>query len=200
MPSVRDTHALLIEQFVASFATLDEMAADEILDPIAWKLAIGEAEGDGSRVWRPLRSPADPSCLPPLYAALPARLPRLYELLILTYRWAEVDLQKFRLLANPPGPDFSGLLHEMSKDRFLWNVLIGAGFIRFGKGTDVDYDPVCFDLSSRKKNNDYRVVKIDHEEILCNSRIKIVMEVAASFEDLVRLTIAAAQNVTNSAH
>jgi hypothetical protein len=45
-----------------------------------------------------------------------------------------------------------------------------------------------------------QVVKIDHEEILCNRRIKIVAELAPSFEDLVLGTIQAAKrgNVKSS--
>ncbi len=81
----------------------------------------------------------------------------------------------------------------MSKDQFLWNALLEKGFVRFGKGADFDYNPVCFDLSARRKNGDFRVVKIDHEEILCNRRVKIVGELAASFEKLVMLTIEAGE-------
>jgi len=73
----------------------------------------------------------------------------------------------------------------MSKDAFLWNCLLRAGYIRFGLGTDIDYDPVCFDISSRKKNRDCRIVKIDHEQILCNDRVKVIVEIAPSFESLV---------------
>jgi hypothetical protein len=36
-------------------------------------------------------------------------------------------------------------------------------------------------------------VKIDHEDILCNSRVKVVAELASSFEDLVRRTISEAE-------
>ena len=64
-----------------------------------------------------------------------------------------------------------------------------AGYIQFGKGPGLEYDPVSFDLKSRNKNGDYRIVKIDHEEILCNNRIKLVAELVPSFEHLVRQTI-----------
>jgi len=56
----------------------------------------------------------------------------------------------------------------------------------------MDYDPVCFDMNSRKKNHEMRVVKIDHEEILCNYRVKVVAELAPNFEALVLETIKAA--------
>jgi hypothetical protein len=124
-----------------------------------------------------------------LYAKLPARFPPLYEQLVQLYRWPEVDLRSYRLFGNPLGADLSGLFHEMSKDKFLFACLSKSGYIPFGKGADVDYDPVCFDLKSRKKNREFSIVKIDHEEILCRERIKIVAELAPTFEQLVRTTI-----------
>jgi NADPH:quinone reductase-like Zn-dependent oxidoreductase len=68
-------------------------------------------------------------------------------------------------------------------------MLILGGYLRFAMGPDMDYDPVCFDMDSRKKNREMRVVKIDHEEILCDNRIKVVAELAPSFEALVLQTI-----------
>jgi hypothetical protein len=77
----------------------------------------------------------------------------------------------------------------MSSDDFLFKTLIRAGYIPFGKGPDMDYEAVCFDLSARKKNSESPIVKIDHEEILCNSRIKVVSELAKTFEGLVLQSI-----------
>jgi hypothetical protein len=180
---------MLVERFVASFGNLDEMAANEALDLIAWQLAIGDCDQCGRKRWRPIKVNTEVSALEPIYSKLPARFPRLFERLVLSYRWAEVDLQSYRLLANPPGPGLGGLLHEISQDSTLWKCLLKAGYIQFGKGPDVDYDPVCFDISSRTKNGDYKIVKIDHEEILCNDRVKVVAELAASFEQLMLRTI-----------
>jgi hypothetical protein len=84
----------------------------------------------------------------------------------------------------------------MMCDPGLWNALIPAGFIQFGKGPDVDYDPVCFDI--RARTGDCRIVKIDHEEILCNNRIKVVAELAPSFEKLVLTTIEQVEIAPNS--
>jgi len=77
----------------------------------------------------------------------------------------------------------------MLKDKFLSTCLPKSGYIPFGKGPDIDYDTVCFDLKSRKKNREFSIVKLDHEEILCNERIKVVAELAPTFEQLVRTTI-----------
>jgi len=179
----------LIERFIASFQKLDEMAEFPEIYPMVRQLAVGNPDSDGRLRWEPLRKRTDPSQLDPLLAKLPAKFPPLFEELVLSYRWAEVDLQLFRLLPIPPGPDLSGLLHAMMKAKALWDGLLPAGFIQFGMGPDMDYDPVCFDIRSRTKRKDYRIVKIDHEEILCNNRVKVVAELAPSFEQLLLRTI-----------
>ncbi len=182
------TDDTLIEQFVASFGKHnhdDDMYARREISPIAWELRVGELDEFGDGRWRPAKVETSPSLLEPLYAILPAHFPPLYERLALSYRWAEVDLGLFSLLANPPGADLSRLLSGMMKDKALAENLIPAGYIQFGKGPDVDYDPVCFDIKSRSNSKDYRIVKIDHEEILCRDRVKVVAELAPSFRQLV---------------
>ena len=183
----------LLVEFVRTFGKFVELAEFAGIYPIVAELAVGEPDELGQTHWHPERIDTDSRCLDPLYAKLPGRFPPLYERLVLTYRWADVDLGRYTLLANPPGPDLSRLLNGISKDPALWKSLIPAGYIRFAKGPDYDYDPVCFDIRERKKNHDYRIVKIDHEKILCNSRVKVVAELASSFEDLVRRTISEAE-------
>jgi hypothetical protein len=173
----------LLTRFIATFGILDEMRASQDLSPIAWQLAAGPADDYGEKIWRPLRRDTEPELLERVYAKLPARFPPLYERLLLTYRWDMVDLEFLRLLPNPPGEDFSELLPK-EKD-FLANFLIKAGYIRFGLGPDIDFDPICFELRSRKKSREFRVVKIDHEDILCREKLTIVSEVAPTFRDLV---------------
>ncbi len=77
----------------------------------------------------------------------------------------------------------------MSKDPEIWKHLLEKGYIQFGRGSDTDYDPVCFDISSRTGYRDYRVVIIDHEGILCHNRVKVVKELAPSFEALISRTV-----------
>lgn len=182
-------HELLIDRFVATFEKLDEMTTKETLCPIAWQLSVGEPDEYGWKEWRPIQVKTARPQLDMLYVRLLAPFPPLFEKLVLRYRWAEVDLKSYTLLANPPGADLSGLLHEISKDASLWDALLPAGYVQFGKGPDIDYDPVCFDIKSRNNKGDYRIVKIDHEEILCNYRVKVVAELAPSFEQLVLQTI-----------
>jgi hypothetical protein len=188
--------AELLDQFVASFGKLDDLlATSRELHQIEWGLRAEDPDDHGWFKWHPARKIADSAMLEPLYATLPARFPPLYEKLVLSYRWATVDLGSFRLLANPPGEDLTGLLAQLTADDGLQESLVPAGYLQFAQGPDVDYDPVCFDIKSRTKNKDYRIVKIDHEEILCNYRVKVVAELAPSFEQLVIQTIERANAV-----
>jgi hypothetical protein len=187
------TDEQLLESYIATFEKLDEMIVNEFSMPPAKQLAVGEEDEYGFRRWKPIKVNTPQSQLEELYAELPARFPRLFEQLLLSYRWAEVDLGTYSLLANPPGDDLKGFFQKMSNAPDLWAALIPAGFIPFGKGADMDYDPVCFDIKSRKQGGDCRIVKIDHEEILCNFRVKVVSELAPSFYELVQQTMAAAK-------
>ncbi len=157
--------------------------------PPAEQLVVGEEDEYGYRRWKPIKVETPQSQLEELYAELPGRFPPLFEKMVLSYRWAAVDLSTYRLLANPPGQDLNGLFQQITNDPGLWDALIPAGFIQFGRASDLDYDPVCFDIKSREQGGDCRIVKIDHEEILCNFRVKVVSELAPSFLQLVQETI-----------
>jgi len=185
----------LLEQFVSAFGKFAEMAEFVNIHPIVAELAVGEPNEWGQVIWKPSKVKTAREQLDPVYDKLPARFPPLFEHLVLSYRWAEVDLQLCTLLANPPGSDLSRLFEPISKAKELADVLHPAGYIQFAKGPDMDFDPVCFDIKSRKKNGDCRVVKIDHEEILCNNRIKVVADLAPTFEELVRRTIRRAEGM-----
>jgi hypothetical protein len=185
----------LLEKYVATFSKLDEMVVDIVWFPPAGALVVGDSDLDDFKHWQPARVNTPPSDLEEIYSKVPARFPRLFERMVLSYRWAEVDLGTYRLLANPPGPTLGGLLRQMSQAPEIWASLIPAGFIQFGKGADLDYDPVCFDIKSRKQGGECRIVKIDHEQILCYNRVKVVAELAPSFYQLVLQTIDLANKV-----
>lgn len=180
--------AELLQKFVASFEKLDQMSDFKGIDKVSWELRVDEPDEHGQFDWRPVSYVTERNFLDDIYQKLPATFPLLYEDLVLSYRWAQVDLGSFRLLPNPPGKDLTRLFDEISADKGLWESLLPAGYIQFGRGPDIDYDPVCFDTKARR-GRDCRIVKIDHEEILCNYRIKVLAEIASSFEELILQTI-----------
>lgn len=144
----------LLQEFVATFDKLSDMAEYADIHPIVSELAIGELDDLGMTHWKPSRVDTEHRFLDQIYSKLPGRLPPLFEKLLLSYRWAEVDLQLFTLIANPPGSDLSRFFQQISKDRGLWESLIPAGYIQFAKGRDYDYDLVCFDVKRHRNDND----------------------------------------------
>jgi hypothetical protein len=192
--TLKNDQERMLEDYVAAFEKLDEMIVNEFSMPPAAQLAVGEEDEHGFKRWKPIKFETPQPFLQEIYAELPGqfRFPRLFEQLLLSYRWAEVDLGSYRLLANLPGPDLNGFYQQMCDAPDSRKILIPGGFVPFGKGPDVDYDPVCFDMKSRKQGGDCRIVKIDHEEILCNFRVKVVAELAPSFYQLVLKTISRA--------
>lgn len=146
------------------------------------------AHPDDWREWRPIAANLPHGELQQFYRNIPGPLSALYENLILSFYWAEVDLGRLRLLANLP-PGLRGLAGEITKDGILFDTLAPAGFVQFAKGPDYDYDPICFDLSSRDGRGDCRIVKFDHEEIFRSRRVGAAQELAPSFRALVELVI-----------
>jgi len=186
--------AALLSNLAETFEHLDGLGVYSS-DPAARALAVAGLDVVGFGTWRPVRMETDRSALDGLYARLPFRLPRLYEELILSYRWVEADLIGYRFLENPPGPDLSGLLSAILRDKHLFPTIFRHGYVQFAKGEGIDYDPVCFDSKRRRKGGDCPVVKLDHEEILCNERLVVVKELAPSFVKLVGQTIEAARQI-----
>ena len=184
----------LIRRFVATFRTLDGLHSWQS-EPLPAELAAEPDSDDWVPVrWQPAAAPTDREHLAPIYERLPrhhrlpARLPALYERLVLSYRWLRVHLETVMLLANPPGPTLSGLADEIFCDPVLINTLIPAGFVPFGKVSGGGYDPMCFDLNSMKRD-DCPIIQIEHESALCHDRIGQTWQRFSSFRELMFDTI-----------
>jgi|TARA_R110001592_G_scaffold359790_1_gene667092 hypothetical protein len=175
----------LLKQFVESFARMDEMLAPEgVPDELLVKAEseTWESWREFSR-WQPLPVETDPAELDPLYQRIGGTFPPLYEHLLLSYRWLEVDLKLLRLFANPPGDNFTGLSEAIFADRALAEVLIPTGYVPFGRSS-VNYDPMCFDLNTRAPTGDCPVIQFEHEAILCERQIGEQWQRWDSFRDL----------------
>ncbi|MBP7863453.1 hypothetical protein KA183_17335 [bacterium] len=131
----------------------------------------------------------DSSHLNSLYQFLPARYPKLFEKLLLNFRWEHFsDTEICEFLPNPNEQDFSTFKRLLFRDEYLTDFCIEHGYLPFAEGPDVSYDRFCFDLNGAK-TNDYPVVQIDHEEVLSCTRIGKPVKWADSFREFVDLTI-----------
>ena len=180
----------LIARYVRAFASFEELCVET---PVAESLATGELNDWSQPLWRPVKYVTNRSALDAVYQHLPGRFPNLFEELLLTYRWADVELDRYRLLANPPGEGLSGLLHAIQHDQIMFGVLSANRYLQFARGGGDSYDPVCFDLSRRFKG-DCPIVRLDHEFILCNERIVVTKELAETFRELMIETIERAKS------
>lgn len=162
-----DADAALLQRFVNTFNELDDSIYTHLLPP-----ADGFIAGIDPEDWNLIRW--KPACLPTRRSAISAiriagPLPRLYEMLALTYRWPMVDLRLLRLLPNEPASDLRPLAAAMFADPVLNNALVPAGYVRFAMAAD-DYDPICFDLN-RPVGDDCPIIRLEHESILMHDRI-----------------------------
>jgi len=84
------------------------------------------------------------------------------------FEW-ESDSNKYIVEASAPKNSLSELL-------------IPAGYVQIGRP---DFDAICFDFNSQAQNREYRVVQVDHEDILCNWKVRVTGELWPSFIKLV---------------
>jgi len=192
-PSHRRTGSIeaddqLLARFVAALERLGEFWTTHE-NPPPHSLLVGIDEDDwGYLRWRPTLIATDRDQLDPIYARIPGVFPELYERLVLTYRWLDVDLDSFLLRANPPEPTLVGLAKWIFGDPAFVEVLIPQGYVPFGSRGYSCYDPFCFDLNSMK-DGDCPIIRFEHEAILCHLRIGEYEQVFSSFREMVCATI-----------
>jgi hypothetical protein len=74
----------------------------------------------------------------------------------------------------------------------LSELLLPAGYVQIGRRDTGDFDAVCFDLNEKRQNREYRIVQVDHEDILCNWKVRVSGELWPSFTKLVDRVLSSA--------
>jgi hypothetical protein len=179
--------AKLIQQFVR---TLNERGLEPLFDREVPPELRGKQLSDisGMYEWRICSSEENP-WVSPLEEKLPFRFPPLYHELISGYRFAEFEIGPIMFLANTGTAVFNELADVMFRDRNLSPTLMKNGLLQFGRQAGGGYDPICFDMKRRVKD-DAPVVRIDHEDVLIRNRLRVLAEIAPTFEHFVEQVIA----------
>ena len=123
-----------------------------------------------------------------LEAQLPKRLPPSFESLLSRYSFPSFDASGISFFGWSPAsrelievaPPPKGSLSEL---------LLPAGYFQIGRPDTGSFDAICFDMNTRAQNREYRIVLADHEEILCNFRVKIRSLVWPSFRKLLEIGV-----------
>jgi len=121
---------------------------------------------------------------------LPKRLPQSFQSFLSRYSFPEFDVLGITLFAWDS--DLNPYIEEASaaKDS-LSEFLLPAGFVQVGRTDAGGFDAICFDFNDPAQNREYRIVQVDHEDILCNSKVRVVATPWPSFIGLVQNTLSA---------
>jgi hypothetical protein len=119
-----------------------------------------------------------------LEAKLPKRLPQSFESLLSRYSFQSFDASGISFFSWGSGSTEFPAVASPQKGS-LSELLLPAGYFQIGRPDTGSFDAICFDMSMWKQNREYRIVLANHEEILCNMRVKIRSELWPSFHKLV---------------
>ena len=120
----------------------------------------------------------------PFEARLPHQLPPSFSSLLRRYRFPSFECADVLLFGNVNGRQIDDLVVKFFRDATLASVTQRSGFIQVGQPSNPSYDPVCFDLRARTKTGEAPLVRLDHEDILIDGRVKILAKLHDSFSSL----------------
>ena len=119
---------------------------------------------------------------------LPKRLPQSFASFLSRYSFPAFDVLGISLFGWDS--DSNAYTEEASAaEGSLSELLLPAGFVQIGRPDTGNFDAVCFDLNGSNQNSEYRIVQVDHEEILCNWRVRVSGELWPSFIKLMETAL-----------
>jgi hypothetical protein len=139
----------------------------------------------------PIRQEDNASRLRSLEKKLPKRLPQSFESFLGRYSFPAFDVVGITFFGwesdsnayNKEALAAAGSLSEL---------LIPAGYVQIGRPDTGDFDAICFDLNQQPQNREYRIVQVDHEDILCNWKVRVSGERWHSFISLLESALSSA--------
>jgi SMI1/KNR4 family protein SUKH-1 len=150
-------------------------ATDQLIDSFASKLKKSGV---------PVRPEENSARLSQLEARLPNRLPQSFESLLSRYSFPSFEACGISFFSWESGSSEFFEVASAAKGS-LSELLLPSGYIQIGRPGSGDFDAVCFDLNDHQQNREYPIVRVSHEEILCNSRIKILQKLWHSFRNFI---------------
>jgi hypothetical protein len=157
------------------------LAFDELIDKFAARLQIA-----GLLVGRIDDAP----WIDAFETRLGRRLPPSFSSLMHRYAFLPFEWDAVRFLGNSGAHDEGDLVVAAARDSALWQATTKARFIQFARSPGVNYDPVCFDTTVRRKDRESPIVRLDHETILIKDRVVVVEQLAPSFAALLESLLA----------
>ena len=175
--------AALIDQFVAKLNAngFEPHPAREI--PASLRTTASDVADDWYD-WR-IQPISNAPWIESLEQKLPTRLPSSFHYFVTHYRYANFEVGDISFFPNTGEDTYDELVIAMFQDVYMSPFLLKNGLIQFGRRAGGHYDPICFDLKPKAQNREFPIVQIDHEEILCNSRLRVVGRISHSLPKFV---------------
>lgn len=139
----------------------------------------------------PIRGEDNASRLRMFEENLPKRMPQSFESLLSRYSFPAFDVLGITLF-DWESDQNKYIVEASAPKNSLSELLIPAGYVQIGRPDTGDFDAICFDLNHQAQNREYRVVQVDHEDILCNWKVRVTGELWPSFIKLVESALSSA--------
>ena len=132
----------------------------------------------------PIRNEENASRMALLEEKLAKRLPQSFAFFLSRYSFPTFDVMGISLFGWDS--DCNPYIEEASAAKgSLSELLLPADYVQIGRPDTGNFDAICFDFNEQSQNREYRIVRIDHEDILCNWKIRVSGELWGSFVSLV---------------
>ena len=131
----------------------------------------------------PIRPDDNASRLRMFEKKLPKRMPQSFESLLSRYSFPAFDVLGITLFEWDSESN-KYIVEASAPKNSLSELLIPAGYEQIGRPDTGDFDAICFDLNREAQNREYRVVQVDHEDVLCNWKVRVTEELWPSFISL----------------
>lgn len=149
---------------------------------------LRKSDADYGMVRWEIRAASPNPALNELLHKLPQPWPAAFRSLVDRYHFCNFEIGPLMFFANTGRDLFYELSQRVLKDAGIFPILHQHGFLQFGLPHEASYDPVCFDMKSRTRE-DAPIVQLDHEEILIRRRIRVVKTIAPSLCAFMRSAI-----------
>jgi hypothetical protein len=170
-------------------AVIDAFAAEISLLGTDYWLAEDETQGfplapsSSDPVANFIIRPRAVSSTEAIEAKLGHRFPPTYRSLVTRYEFGPFEAGKLMLFGSVERTEMFDLPYALFKDDAIYTATSRAGFVQFGHPYWYNYDPVCFDTTHRSSSGECPIIQVDHEEILCHDRIRVLGKLFSSFRE-----------------
>lgn len=132
----------------------------------------------------PIRAEDNGARLSAFQKKLPKQIPLSFQSLSSRYSFPTFDVLGITLFGWES--EQSAYIEEASAPKnSLSELLIPSGHVQIGRPATGEFNAICFDLNHHGRNREYGIVQIDHEEILCNWKVRVKRGLWPSFIKLV---------------